>query len=341
VGGARRFLLGGGLALALVARAAHGQPPDIEQLMRTQLGFTPAEVEQARAGEILVRSLATASPPELAVAGVVRIADDRERLVRWVRDVEDFRKQAELGLSRKLSSPPTLDDFRDLTLDAKELDALRQCGPKSCALRVGPRGLERFRAEVDWSAPDAAARASLLARQLLLAWSQAYLQGGEDALGAGYDASRPRDVTTDFRALLQSATRLHALASPLAVYLRDFPKAALPGVEQFLYWAKGGVGPEPSITLHHLVIHRGPGGSVYVADKQLYASRYADAGLLVLWLAAPRDGRGYYLLAGLRSRSRELTGFAARMLRSQVEEESRAYTRIYLDWIRKSLARTP
>ena len=114
-----------------------------------------------------------------------------------------------------------------------------------------------------------------------------------------------------------------------------------PGVEQFLYWAKGGVGPEPSITLHHLVIHRGPGGSVYVADKQLYASRYADAGLMVLWLAAPRDGGGYYLLAGLRSRSRELTGFAARMLRSQVEEESRAYTRIYLDWIRKSLVKAP
>ena len=53
------------------------------------------------------------------------------------------------------------------------------------------RGLDRFQTEVDWSAPEAATRASVLARQLLLAWTEAYLRGGEDALGAGYDASRP------------------------------------------------------------------------------------------------------------------------------------------------------
>jgi hypothetical protein len=333
--------LGAGALLVAGAAVARGQSADIEQLLGTRLGFSPDEVARARGGEIVVRSLATREPTEIGVAGVVRIGDDRERLLRWLRDVEDFRKQAELGVSRKLGSSPTLDDFRDLTLDAKELDALRRCRPDDCALRIGPRGLARLRAEVDWSAPDADARASLLARQLLLDWAQAYLRGGEDALGAGYDASRPRAMATDFRALLQSAAQLHALARPLADYLRDFPKAALPGVEQFLYWAKGGVGPDPSITLHHLVIHRGPGGSIYVADKQLYASRHADAGLVVLWLAAPRDGQGYYLLAGLRARSRELAGFAARMLRSQVEDESRAYTRIYLDWIRKSLVKTP
>jgi hypothetical protein len=64
-----------------------------------------------------------------------------------------------------------------------------------------------------------------------------------------------------------------------------FPEAGLP-VEQFLYWAKGGVGTEPSITLHHLVIQREPGGSIYIANKQLYASRYMDAGLLVLSLGS-------------------------------------------------------
>ena len=88
--------------------------------------------------------------------------------------------------------------------------------------------------------------------------------------------------------------------------LRAFP------VEQFLYWAKGGVGAEPSITLHHLVIQREPGGSIYIADKQLYASRYIDAGLLVLWLATPPDGQGYYLLAGMRARSSLLEGLTAR-----------------------------
>src|SRR5262249_35232147 len=154
--------------------------------------------------------------------------------------------------------------------------------------------------------------------------------------GAAHDEKKPRVVAEEFRTLIRGATNLYALAGPLATYLERFPMVQLPGVEDFLYWAKGGVGPEPSITLHHLVIYREPGGGIYVANTQLSASRYADAGLLVLWLGAPPDGKGYYLLAGLRSRS-TLEGLTARMLRGRIEEESRSYTEIYLDWIRKSL----
>jgi hypothetical protein len=85
------------------------------------------------------------------------------------------------------------------------------------------------------------------------------------------------------------------------------------------------------------ILCRGSGWH-YVADKQLYASRYTDTALLVLWLAPPLDGKGYYLLAGLRARSTMLEGFAARLLRGRIEETSRSDTEIYLDWIRKSLA---
>ena len=98
------------------------------------------------------------------------------------------------------------------------------------------------------------------------------------------------------------------------------------------------MGPEPSITLHHLVIQREPGGNIYIANKQLYASRYIDASLLVLWLGTPPDGQGYYLLAGLRGRSGLLEGFTARLLRTQIEKETHAYLQIYLDWLSKSLA---
>jgi hypothetical protein len=39
------------------------------------------------------------------------MADDKERLVRWTRDVEGLRKATELGVWRTLSSPPTINDF--------------------------------------------------------------------------------------------------------------------------------------------------------------------------------------------------------------------------------------
>jgi hypothetical protein len=285
----------------------------------------------------LVKTL-PAEGREIAVVGVVRIRDDRERLVRWIRDVEGFRKAADLGMSRKLSSPPTINDFGDLALDASELAALQRCQPGNCGLRLGDRAIARFRAEVDGGAPDAGRRANLLTRQLMLGYAEAYLRGGDEALGSAHNERRPRAIAEEFRTLIRGATNLHALAKPLATYLERFPQVQDPSVEQFLYWAKGGVGSEPSITLHHLVIQREPGGSVYVANKQLYASRYVDAALLVLWLGTPPDGQGYYLFAGMRGRSGMLDGLTARMLRGQIEKESHEYVQIYLDWLRKSLA---
>jgi hypothetical protein len=329
-------LVCGGI-LAIGPRIGQVQPPDVEHTLVERFGFSAAEVAQLRGGQLVVKTL-PAQGPEIAVLGAVRIADAKERLVRWIRDVEGFRKAAELGQSRKLSSPPTINDFGDLALDTPELAALQKCQPGDCALRLGDRAIARFRAEVDWTAADAGRRANLLTRQLMLGYAEAYLRGGDEALGAAHNEKKPHLVAEEFRTLIRNATNLYALASPLATYLEQFPKAQLPGVEEFLYWAKGGAGPEPAITLHHLVIHRDPGGGVYVANKQLYASRYADAGLLVLWLSTPPDGKGYYLLAGVRSRSTMLEGLPARLLRGRVEEESRSYTEIYLDWIRRSLA---
>lgn len=330
------FLACGGALLAASLGLAQAPAPDVERVLAERFGFTAADTAQLRGGEIVIRT-APLEGPEMAAFGAVRIPDDKERLVRWVRDIEGFRKAADLGVARKLSSPPTINDFGDLSLDAAELDTLRRCKPGDCGLRLGDQAIARFQAEVPWDAPDAGRRANLLARQLLLKYAEAYLRGGDGALGAAHDERKPRVVADDFRALIQDATNLYALAPPLAAYLAQYPGGPSLPVEEFLYWAKGGLGTDPSITLHHLVIYRDPAGGIFVADKQLYASRYVDASMLILWLAPPPDGKGYYLLAGFRARSQLLEGFTARMLRGRIEEETRSYLRIYLDWLRKSL----
>src|SRR5262245_21238432 len=328
-------LVCGCLVLGMSPRIASVQTLDVERVLADRFGFSAAEVEQVRGGQLVIKTL-PAPESEIGVGGVVRIPDDKDRLVRWIRDVEGFRKAADLGMSRKLSSPPAINDFGDLALDSGELGALQKCQPGDCALRLGDRAIAAFQG-LDWSAADVGRRANLLARQLMLQYAEAYLRGGDEALGAAHNERQPRLAADGIRALIASAANLRALSGPLATYLERYPKAPLSGVEEFLYWAKGSIGPEPLISLHHLVIHRDAGGGITIADKQLYASRYTDAALLVLWLAPPPDGKGYYLLAGLRARSTMLEGFAARLLRGRIEEESRSYTEIYLDWIRKSL----
>ena len=326
----------GSVVLAAGPGIVRGQPLEMERVLAERFGFSPTEIGQLRGSQVVVKTV-PAEGREIAVVGAVRIPDDRERLVRWIRDVEGFRKAADLGLSRRLSSPPAINDFGDLTLDAGELAALQRCQPGACALRLGDRAIAQFHADVDWTAADAGRRANLVVRQLMLAYAEAYLRGGDAALGAAHNERTPRVVAEESQTLIRGATNLYALANPLATYLERFPATSSLPVEQFLYWAKGGVGAEPSITLHHLVIQREPGGGIYIANKQLYASRYMDAGLLVLWLATPPDGQGYYLLAGMRARSSMLEGLTARMLRGRIEQESHAYVQIYLDWLRKSL----
>jgi hypothetical protein len=330
-------LLVSGLVMVATLSDAQAPVPEVERMLTERFGLTAAELGQLRGGQVVTK-IAPIQGPEMAVFGAVRILDDKERLIRWIRDVEGFRKAADLGFSRKLSSPPAINDFGELALDAGELQALARCKPGDCALRLGDRAIARFQTEVDWAAPDAGRRANLLARQLLLGYAEAYLRGGDRVLGAVHDERTPELVADAFGALIGNATNFYQLAPSFATYLARYPAPPSVPVEEFLYWAKGGLGTEPSITLHHLVIQRDPAGSIFIVNKQLYASRYVDASLLVLWLATPPDGRGYYLLAGLRGRSGMLEGFTARLLRKRIEEESRSYIQIYLDWLRKSLA---
>ena len=328
------------LLLFLVSSVGSGQAPsvDTEKMLVERFGFTAVEVQQARAGQAVVKTQVTEDPVEIAVLGAIRIPDDPQRLVYWLRDIEGFRKAAELGAARKLSSPPRIEDFADLALEPAELAAIQKCKPADCDLRLGDRGMARFQTKVDWAAPDASRLANAEARQMMLEYAQAYLRGGDEALGAVHNEREPRVVAEEFRTLIWKATNLYQLAYPFANYLEKFPKAELPGAEPFLYWAKGGLGSDPVLTLHHVVIYEDPTMGPLVGDKQLYASRDVDASALLLWLSPAADGQSYYLLAGGRARSRRLDGFAARVLRGRVEAATRETTAMYLEWLYESLS---
>jgi hypothetical protein len=183
----RTTVLAGLTLLAVLATLA--TPPaqvrkiDAERLLAERFGFSAAEIGQARAGQAATKLLQSREATEVGVAGAVRISGTPDRFVYWLKDIASLRKAAELGLSKKLGSPPQIGDFADLSLSDDELAALKACRPGNCDLRIGDKAIVRFQAEVDWMAPDAARRANLLTRQLMLGHAQAYLAGGDAALG--------------------------------------------------------------------------------------------------------------------------------------------------------------
>jgi len=332
-----RFGTLGVITMLLAPAAAAQVASDPEKLLADRFGFTAAEIAQARSGKSVAKLLTSQDSSDIGVLGAVRVDGTPARLAGWLQDVANFRKAAELGLARRISTPPTMGDFADLALDSNELAALRDCAPGNCDLRLGASAIKQFQA-IDWKAADAGRRANLIARQLMLGHAEAYLKGGDAALGAYHNDSKPRAAADEFRLVLAQAATLKQLAAPLTSYLTGFPAATLPQSESLLYWAKGGAGPDAAISLHQLVVWRAPGGEVMVVDKLLFSSRYTEAGLTVISMAPTADGKGFYVLAGVRARSSQLSGLGARMLRGRVEKVARDTATMYLDWIRASLS---
>ena len=74
---------------------------------------------------------------EVAVAGVVRINAPAGTLARLVQDIENFERGEGFLATRRLSNPPSVEDFATFRLPAEDLTALRSCRPGRCAVKLG------------------------------------------------------------------------------------------------------------------------------------------------------------------------------------------------------------
>jgi hypothetical protein len=177
-------------------------------------------------------------------------------------------------------------------------------------------------------------------RDVLFGYASAYVSGGDKAVAAHGASDDRGSFADDTHLLMQQATTVKDLAPDLVRYLDEYPKGALTGVEQRMYWsAMPNDDTDPILSVHHLVVHPA-GHQVWIADKTIYASRYIQSGIVTLALYDTPDGTAYYVIAGSRLKASELTGFAATLLRRKIESDGLDTVRMYLEWLRDSLALT-
>ena len=173
---------------------------------------------------------------------------------------------------------------------------------------------------------------------MLAGYTAAYVSGGHTGLAA-YDGPEGRaSFADDMRQLIQRATAFTILAPALVGYLDGFPATRLPLVDEIFYWTAVSAGSAKIVSVHHLVVYRPGASEVWIADKTIYASRYLDAGLLAIALYDAPDGAGYYAIAGSRIMASRLGGVAGTVLRRQVQRSAADTVKMYLEWVRDSLA---
>ena len=81
-----------------------------------------------------------------------------------------------------------------------------------------------------------------------------------------------------------------------------------------------------------------PGGRVIMADKQFYASRQFNAGLMIATGIPTPDGKGFDLIVMLRARLDAAGSMTGRMFKGPIQKEVVDGLKVYLEWIRASSA---
>lgn len=100
-----------------------------------------------------------------------------------------------------------------LHLPEGDVADLRSCRVGNCELKLGQRGLDAFRTEVDWNAGGTQEAADAVMRRLAHEYVTGYLEGGNERLAVYRDNSRPTFVANEFRSMVDrmpELTNVHA-----------------------------------------------------------------------------------------------------------------------------------
>jgi hypothetical protein len=335
----RRLMLSA-FAAAAASTMVLGQPAaslPVETLLKDRLGVSAVEIARFTGGETVVWNVPGSVGNEIAGAGAIRTKGDLRRLVAWLKDIEAFMRAAGTVNVGAIGEPPTAADFARISFDDVNVSELSSCRPGQCDFRMPAKYIDRFQT-VDWKAGDAKARAAALTRDLLGEYVTAYQKGGDAALGAHHNQKSPNQIADQFQDMLRRATKVWDLAFPFASYLETFPKAAPAGTESRFYWTRDKVGFSPALTLHHVVLQQFPDGRVLLADKQFYASRQIDVALMIALAIPNADHTSFDLIVSVKARADAVGGVAGRVLRGRIEKEMTEGLKVYLEWIRGSMA---
>lgn len=288
-------------------------PEETRALLRNRLQFSEANVAALTRGEVIRRTLEPSASEEIVAVGAVRARVPREFLVDRIRDIVAFKKSQYVLEIGTFGTPPRLEDLARLTVPAEDVDAMRQCKPGDCKLKLTAAMLGRLQQDVDWSKPDARVKATMLFKQLLVERAVNYLSGGSHTLGTYIDKSDSTAMSESLADLLTASPYLTDYAPELRRFYDQFPKGELPDAESFLYWSKESFALKPVIGLTHLTIFTkifGDARMTLVASRGLYTSHYFEGSLALTVVTEARGASppAVYLVYVNRSRVDALTG---------------------------------
>ena len=253
--------------------------------------LSAAEIGRLDHGEVVSRTLDVKNRREVATLGIVRIKTSASAYVERLADITTFKRTADVLQVGTFSSVPQAADVASLVIDDTDLKLLRGCSVDDCGVRLSAEGIERVQREIDWRAPNAAGKASLLVRQMLVDYVARYRQRGTAAAMEYADRVPRLNVGHEFTSLVDGDSITWNYAPRLRRHLLDYPMSSVEKVKDFVYWSKELVHGRPVISITHVATAAAVDDSPVayaVGSKQIYATHYYDASLGLTLLVPDR-----------------------------------------------------
>ena len=297
---------------------AQASMAEFQQVLREKGSFEAPDFAALQLNQPVVRLAPTSDKREVAVTGLVNINASAEDFLRSYRNSMMRKSNAAILEIGSFGTQPALADLEGLSLEPGDIDDLKECVAGDCQIKLSAPMIQRFRNEIDWTAPDYQLRVTNLFKEMLVAYIKDYRRRGEAAL-IEYNDKRDRiSLATEQRALNSAAGYVNS-------FLTD-TKSDLQLIEEALVWSKIKFGLKPVIAVNHISIYKrnsDVGPQVLVASKQIYANHYFNAFLaLTAFVNVPGATNGSYLVYENRSRADGLEGPFGKIKRGVVEKKA-------------------
>jgi hypothetical protein len=311
------------MACAVVAAAtsavqAQTSLPELQKMLSEKVAFDETDFAALQRGETIVRLAPVQDKREIAVAGLINMRATAGEFLRSYRDSLTRKSNAAVLEIGSFSAAPAVGDLENLSLDAKDIEDLKDCIVGNCELKLSAAMIERFGREVNWQAPDYAQQATQLFKTMLVEYVKDYRSRGDAALIAYNDKQDEIRVAEQHEAIRRVSGYLNDLANTAD------SGAELQPSEELLVWSKIKFGLKPVITINHVTIYkreRELGPQVLAVSKQIYANHYFNSSLALtgfVTVAGPTS----YLVYENRSRADGLSGPFSKFKRGLVESKA-------------------
>ena len=309
--GARHIALLACAAPLLATPLAAQQPwRSIDDFLLRGVALSPAQLTALSRGETVARVLPTTGDRDVAVFAAVQINVPRSFFIERQRDFARALKAPTRTHVQIFTDPASAANVQALDVDKDVVGELKSCRPGACTLKLPATDMDRLRKTIDFSAPDARSRVAAYARERMVEYVTDYRRRGNVAMVVYDDRGTVRSSDALTAMLADSSSVIRTVPS-LARRLASVSRDTVAGASDVIFWSFDELPRmQRVLRITHQSIYSPPElpGTTMIAEKQIYADHYFEAGLELLGVvdrgaaAAGGEAAGITLVADRRYR---------------------------------------